>query len=137
MITGSNAGTILETLPPNAMRAEDSPFKHQQRRGCYFVQAQNRAIAAPERIAGYKRLLEQGRDAAGVDFFSKLGRGTALFTGKQIDVSTDNITAYKRDLHDQMVTAAERRKGQGQITETNEGFLGTIGNPETMTKNPL
>ena len=137
VITGSNAGTILETLPPNAMRAEDSPFKTISREeGAYFVQAQNRAIAAPERIAGYKRLLEQGRDAAGVDFFSKLGRGTALFTGKQIGrFDPDNITAYKRDLHDQMVAAAERMKGQGQITENERRLLrDTLGNPETMTK---
>jgi len=137
VITGSNAGSILDTLPPNAMRAEDSPFKTISREeGDYFVKAQNRAIAAPERISGYKRLLEQGRDAAGVDFFSKLGRGTALFTGKQIGrFDPDNITAYKRDLADQMVAAAERMKGQGQITENERTLLrDTLGNPETMTK---
>jgi len=137
VITGSNAGTVLDTLPTNAMRAEDSPFKTISREeGDYFVKAQNRAINAPERIAGYKRLLEQGRDAAGVDFFSKLGRGTALFTGKQIGrFDPDNITAYKRDLSDQMVAAAERMKGQGQITENERRLLrDTLGNPETMTK---
>ena len=137
VITGSNAGTVLDTLPPNAMRAEDSPYKTISREeGEYFAEAQRRAINAPERISGFKRLLEQGRDASGADFFSKLGRGTAVFTGKQIGrFDPNNLTAYKRELADQMVAAAERMKGQGQITENERELLrSTLGNPETMTK---
>ena len=34
-----------------------------------------------------------------------------------------------------MVAAAEQGNVKGRLLKTNEGFLGTLGNPETMTKN--
>jgi len=121
----ATTGETLTTLPSGSFRTASSPFKEiNKASGEDINNAYTNANAAGGRIEQLNRLQQIGQGITGPDLLSRAGRGIAEALGMPIgQFDPANISQFKRELADMAVTASQRLRGQGQITESERRLL--------------
>jgi hypothetical protein len=135
-----HTGEEVDGIPEGAIPREQTGLQWQNKKD-YDARAESigKAERASDNIARLERVREQGTALAGPDWWTSTARTLASVTGFEIgDINPDDLSSVRREVAEMALQAAEKLRGQGQITEGERQLVkDTVANPEAMTPQAL